>query len=200
MAISTYTELQTALENWLHRADLSSRIPEFISLAEARFYQGSDPIRIIGMHERVTGTTSGGALPLPSDFLETIRLVVTSSGKYYSLEYMAPDLFSQFEDINGIPRFYTLLAGEIKTAPNSNVDYILDYYKRLPALSTTSTNTILTNYPNLYLYGALLEASPYIGNNKEISLWATAYADAVKGINKSEQKKFESASMRVMPT
>jgi hypothetical protein len=37
MAISTYAELQTAAANWLGRADLTSRIPEFVALAEAKF-------------------------------------------------------------------------------------------------------------------------------------------------------------------
>ena len=37
MAISNYTELQTAVANWLDRDDLTNRIPEFISLCEARF-------------------------------------------------------------------------------------------------------------------------------------------------------------------
>ena len=36
MAITTYAELQTALDNWLARTDLQSRTPEFITLAEAR--------------------------------------------------------------------------------------------------------------------------------------------------------------------
>ena len=120
MAITTYTELETAVKNWLHRADLDSRIPEFIALAEARFYIGSNPVRTISMQARAIGTTASGALPLPSDYLETIRLVCTSSGKYNSLEYMTADLFSKYEDINGIPRWFTLLNGEIKTAPNSD--------------------------------------------------------------------------------
>ena len=197
MAITTYTELETAVKNWLHRADLDNRIPEFIALAEARFYIGSNPVRTISMQARTTGTTASGALSLPSDYLETIRLVCTSSGKYNSLEYMTADLFSKYEDINGIPRWFTLLNGEIKTAPNSDADYVLDYYKRLPSLESTTTNAILTAYPNLYLYGALLEASPYVGDNAETMLWAQAYDDAVKGINKSENKKFESASMSV---
>ena len=37
MAINTYGTLQTAVANWLDRDDLSARIPEFISLAEAIF-------------------------------------------------------------------------------------------------------------------------------------------------------------------
>ena len=36
MAISTFTELKTAVDNWLARTDLAGRAPEFIALAEAR--------------------------------------------------------------------------------------------------------------------------------------------------------------------
>lgn len=39
MAISQYSELKTAVANWLGRSDLTSRIPEFIGLAEDRVYQ-----------------------------------------------------------------------------------------------------------------------------------------------------------------
>ena len=37
MAITTYAELKTAIANWLNREDLTSVIPDFISLAEADF-------------------------------------------------------------------------------------------------------------------------------------------------------------------
>ena len=37
MAIGTFAQLKTATANWLDRSDLTDRIPEFITLAEARF-------------------------------------------------------------------------------------------------------------------------------------------------------------------
>jgi len=36
MAISTYSELKTAVANWLDRSDLTDVIPDFITLAETR--------------------------------------------------------------------------------------------------------------------------------------------------------------------
>lgn len=36
MALDTYTDLLAAAANWSSRADLTSRIPEFIELAEAK--------------------------------------------------------------------------------------------------------------------------------------------------------------------
>jgi hypothetical protein len=43
MAIGTYSELQTAVANWLGRDDLTDRIPEFIDLAEARLSRALEP-------------------------------------------------------------------------------------------------------------------------------------------------------------
>ena len=37
MAISTYTELQTAVADWLHRTDMTSVIQDCVALAEERF-------------------------------------------------------------------------------------------------------------------------------------------------------------------
>ena len=57
MAISTYSELQTAVANWLDRDDLTARIPEFIVLAEARYNR---ELRIRGMETIVDISTVAG--------------------------------------------------------------------------------------------------------------------------------------------
>ena len=65
MAITIYSELKTAVANFLSRSDLTSRIPEFITLGEDRI--GKD-LRIRAMEATVdivfgqvrTGGTSGG--------------------------------------------------------------------------------------------------------------------------------------------
>ena len=36
MALSTYSELKTSVADWLNRSDLTSAVPDFISLAEAQ--------------------------------------------------------------------------------------------------------------------------------------------------------------------
>jgi hypothetical protein len=197
MAISTYAELNTAVENWLSRADLTSRIPEFIALAEARFYTGSNPLRLTSMQARDASTSVSASITLPADYLETIRLTATSGGRTYALEYLSPDVFTQFENQSGVPFYYTLINGAIKIAPNNDVSYTHDYYERPVALETSLTNSILTNSPNIYLYGALLEAMPFIKNDKRIPLWAQAYDDAVNGVNNSEKRKFEASAPRV---
>ena len=61
MAISTYTELQTAVANWLDRDDLTARIPEFIALTEARFNR---LLRVRSMETEADQVTTSGTRSL----------------------------------------------------------------------------------------------------------------------------------------
>ena len=70
MAISNYTELQTAVANWLDRDDLTARIPEFIALAEARFNR---VLRLRSMETKQTASTAGrpsAIYALPTNYIQ----------------------------------------------------------------------------------------------------------------------------------
>jgi hypothetical protein len=202
MSISTYAELQTAVKNWLHRADLDSMIPDFITLAEVRVYNGgnaSEPLRVAAMQNQATGTIASQSIALPTGYLETIRLAGVTGGQNYTLDYLAPGEFSYYENQSGDPQYFTIMEGEIKTAPNGGVDYLHDYYKKFDALSVSATtNWLLTNAPNIYLYGTLLEATPYLINDNRLQLWQAMFSDAIAGLNKSEKKRYQSNAMRVV--
>ena len=75
MAINTYSTLQTAVANWLDRNDLTDRIPEFISLAEATFNR---TLRLRAMETTVSDTTPSGskedALPFKRASFEFTRI------------------------------------------------------------------------------------------------------------------------------
>ena len=70
MAITTYSELKTAVADWLNRSDLTTAIPNFISLAEA---QMTRQIRHRKMVTRATATMDTPYFAVPSDWKETIR-------------------------------------------------------------------------------------------------------------------------------
>jgi len=96
MALSTYTELQASVANWLNRVDLTSDIVDFIALAEAKMNHGIaiDPDRTISLRvdEMKTSTTvligttdddvTRTVFPIPSDLLdlEEIRPTGTWDG------------------------------------------------------------------------------------------------------------------------
>jgi hypothetical protein len=60
------------------------------------------------------------------------------------------------------------------------------YWQRfLPLSDTQTTNEILNVYPELYLYGALIEAEPYLVNDERIGIWKGFWDEAVRDINKA---------------
>ena len=71
MSISTYTELQTEVANFLNRDDLSTTSETFIALAEANFNRD---IRHWRMETRKTSVLNTQFTELPTDFLESIRM------------------------------------------------------------------------------------------------------------------------------
>jgi len=59
------------------------------------------------------------------------------------------------------------------------------------ALSTTPSNWLLTAFPNVYLYGALKQASAFAMQDERIPLWEAAYAQAVhKAKRRSEDMAY----------
>ena len=88
MAITTYSELKTAVANSLARTDLDSQIPDFISLAEARL---SRELETRDQEKRAQATLTSGDeyTSLPTDLRE-VRQVKINTDPITVLEYMSP--------------------------------------------------------------------------------------------------------------
>lgn len=192
MAITSYDELLTAVENWLARTDLTDRIPEFIALAEAKFNRD---LSVRQMEQRSTTTadadsTSPEFISLPTDF-RSMRWVRLSSvtGKPH-LNYLSPVQMTERRyasgNSTGQPAYFTILASDIELCPTPDQDYTIEmvYRKFLTPLSDDETsNWLLELAPDLYLYGALVEASAFIGNDERIAVWGQGYQRAVDALN-----------------
>lgn len=190
MSFTTYAELQTTIAGYLARSDLTTQIPDFITLAETRLRRD---LRIRQMLSTTTLTcTSGTAtVNIPSDFLEVKDFVVTGN-PVMPLNYESPSLFSRNSRSMdaGKPLNYTVLASTFKLAPipDSNYTLSLVYSIAPPFLSTSNTsNTFLTVCPDLLLYASLLEAEPYLMNDARINTWGTMYDRAISSLTKSDE-------------
>ena len=191
MSFTTYAELQTSIAGYLARSDLTTQIPDFITLAETRLRRD---LRIRQMLSTTTLTcTSGTAtVNIPSDFLEVKDFVVTGN-PVMPLNYESPSLFSRNSRSMdaGKPLNYTVLATTFKLAPipDSNYTLSLVYSIAPPFLSTSNTsNTFLTVCPDLLLYASLLEAEPYLMNDARVNTWGTMFDRAMSSLTRSDEK------------
>ncbi len=176
MPIANYTELVTELEAYLNRADFTPRIPTFIQLTEARLNRLLDDPE---MEVRTTATGTGQYTTLPADFK---RMVGVSTGNDYKLEQIGAGQLTSLDQTNtGTPRFYAIADGSISFAPiNSAANITMLYIRRIPALTAAApTNWLLDLAPDLYLYGALVQASIFGWDDGRVPGFKALFDEAV---------------------
>jgi len=190
MAIGTYTELQTAVANWLGRDDLTARIPEFIDLAEARL---SRELETREQEKRATASTAGSDqyIALPTDLRE-IRHVQINTTPRTTLRFVAPDQIEREYSRSGKPLVYTIVGKEMKLAPTPDSgDYTIEitYIAGVEPLSDANTNNwVLTRYPDAYLYSALSAASIYLMDDQRAAGFEALAQRAIDEIKIDEQR------------
>ena len=204
MSIANYSELNTAVANWLDRDDLTDRIPEFIALCEARFNR---LLRIRAMEYKQTASTVAGQrnLALPTGFIQMRNLQMNET-PIVPMQYVTPEIYDRLygSTLTGTPQMYTIIADEIQLGPipGSVLTIEMLFYKKFDALtSVASTNWMIINAPDVYLYGCLLEAEPFIMNDPRVQLWATAFEQSITSMQEQDNKDRHSGSaLRVMNT
>ena len=201
MAFTSYTELKSTVADYLARNDLTTQIPDFITLAENRLRRD---LRIRQMLKYVTTNTvaSDATVALPSDFL-AMRDLHIETNPVSVIEYQTPSNFFRNARTteSGIPTMYTVLATEFKFAPVPDGVYTLHmlYYGSPTYLSSTNSSTaFLANCPDLLLYAALGEAEPYLMNDERLQTWASLYQRGIDSISSSDESgEFASSPLSI---
>jgi len=191
MALSTYAELQTSIGDWLNRSDLSATIPDFISLAEAQIER---TLRTRQMIVRANASFDQQYGAVPSDFLEVKSLKLTSTNPPTPLSFLTIDLLDEQSSsytASGKPKFFGVVGNQLRILPTPDSTYTteLTYFAKLTKLSNSvTTNWLLTSSPDIYLYGALLQAAPYLQDDARIQTWATLYERALNDLRTADDR------------
>jgi len=197
MSLTTYTGIQAAIGNWLNRPDLTAVIPDFIALAELRFNRD---LRLNAQDSTETGTLSGGSIPIPDDLIDLKRITITRNGESHDLRYVTPEDFDNYSPKSGYPFVYTSFTNNYQVAPGPDdaYPYTLFYSARFPALASAGTNWLLLNAPDVYLYGSLLEASPYLKEDGRIVLWQQAYQTSIGKLREQDENmRYPNANLSI---
>ena len=191
MAITNYSELKSAIADWLDRTDLTDSIPDFITLAETRHRRD---FKLRRMETRVTANTVADTeyYNLPDNFV-AMRNIQLNTDPKTALEYLTPEQMDRVYagSIKGKPKAFSIIGNDLQLRPTPDGVYQIEllYHKYAQPLSDSNqSNEILANHPDVYLYGALVEAEPYLQNDKRIQTWASFYDRAKKDIIESNAK------------
>jgi len=191
MNLSTYSGLKAAIADYLNRDDMTSVIPGFIALAEAKFNR---KLRTRQMIKRATATVDTQYFAYPADWLEAKEFILETSPITYLkfvTDLQANELRSKSIVAPGKPAYYTIIGSQIEVIGTPDTTYTgeLTYYAKIPALSDTNTSNWLLAYaPDLYLYGALIESAPYLKDDERLAVWSQLYSDSKADIEIADQR------------
>lgn len=195
MAFDNYNDLKAGVANWLARDDLTTRIPEFIKIAESAFNR---ELRVRAMEQRATTTTTTEVYyAWPSDLLE-IRSIFIQGTRNTVLTYITPEqVEAQNPQETGTPRYWSDIQASLRLwpQPTEGLTIAIDYYKKLNIASDTN-NWLLSRHPDIYLYGSLMQAEPYLMNDARVETWRALLTASADQLQREEWRVKAGASPR----
>jgi hypothetical protein len=188
MALDSYSNLKTAILNFLDRDDLADNIDDFIDIAEARHKR---EILCREMVVRSQASVAGRFLALPTRFnkMKTLRLLTNPLTVLTELNLHEMNR-ERSDSGNGKPQFFTVHEEiEFDIVPDDTYTAEIIYYANfLPLDDTNTSNGLLVRAPDAYLYGALVASAPFLASDERIQTWDTLYATARDGLLLSDRQ------------
>jgi len=196
MSLASYADLQTSIANWMHRTDLTSVIPDFVTMAEARIS------RDLRLRKQMTLTSltcvpDNELVTLPTDWLQFENITVAASPDRQMIYVPIEHIDSKYQsESSGVPAVYSIEGDYLVLAPKPDSAYLLPviYYARFASVITNSTNWLLTNHPNVYLFACLIEAAQYTMNNELIQVYTARYNEGLQTLQTQDDMSQSSGS------
>jgi hypothetical protein len=174
----TLAQLKTAIQDYTDNSETSfvTHLPDFIKAAEEKIFKSVD---LDYFRKNVTSafTSSDAFLTVPSDYLASFSLQITTSGSESFLLQKDVNFLREYtpaSSTTGLPKYYARFDENnfiVAPTPNSNYTLQLNYYYRptsLTAGADSGTTWVSTNAPFALLYGSLIEAYYYMKGEPDI--------------------------------
>ena len=228
-SIDNAGELRSALSDYLVYDDVDSRLNTFIGLAEARFNRELRVAEMLKIGFPTFSSESSDRnesyFDMAQDVLEFTSLVYTGAGTPYNeLIYESPDILingSKYGTV-GRPKNWTLIsplsAGSdlpestrptilfspsITVAANTTATpFTYYYYAEIPSLDgadDATSNWLIEQQPDLYLYAALAEAGTYLADSSRLAEFQGRAQSAMDGIIGRDRRLKNHPKRRIVP-
>ena len=179
--ITSYATLVSAIEDRMNNTSLDDYVDDFIQMAEAMFNR-----RLNNLDMEGTATiTADDDLPLPTDYKGSMTIRINDEKP---LEQLSADDFQiRYANVeDGPPKHFSIFGGNINLGPAPDTTYTvtMTYMRMLTGLTSTNTsNWLLEQHPDLYLYGSLMHAEFRGWNDERLPLINSAVEQMIAEIN-----------------
>tara|TARA_R110000764_G_scaffold29169_1_gene68492 strand:+ start:439 stop:1086 length:648 start_codon:yes stop_codon:yes gene_type:complete len=174
----TLATLKTAIQDYTDNSETSfvTNLPNFIKGAEEKIFKSVD-LDYFRKNVSSAFTSSDQFLTVPSDYLASFSLQITTSGSERFLLQKDVNFIREYtpaSSTTGVPKYYSRFDVDnfiVGPTPNSNYALELHYYYRpasITAGADSGTTWISTNAPFALLYGSLIEAYYYMKGEPDV--------------------------------
>ena len=174
----TLATLKTAIQDYTDNNEtvFVNNLNNFIKAAEEKIFKSVD---LDYFRKNVTSslTSSDQFLTVPSDYLASFSLQITTSGSESFLLQKDVNYLTEYTpsaSTTGLPKYYARFDTDnfiVAPTPDSNYAIELHYYYRptsLTAGSDSGTTWISNNAPFALLYGSLVEAYTFMKGEPDV--------------------------------
>lgn len=190
MAITTYSELQTALSDRIAFSGFTAgQLQECIALAEAEMQRTLDTLDMVT--QNASFSIASEYVSTPTGLLEVRDFYLNTDPKTILLSKSAGDLTNLYNTGSGKPKFYSIQGAQFRFGPVPDGTYTatLTYLAKFTPLDgVNTTNWLLTAHPDVYLHGSLKHAGIRLQDPDKTSGYATLFQAGLDAINRQAQK------------
>jgi hypothetical protein len=187
MAISTYSELQSAISDWMARTDVSGSAADFITLGEARLNR---LLGVVGTTATLTGTIGSAELDISALSVQEPQNLYVSDGS--SELFMTPRALGTYvtTTIEGRPTIWSLEGDKLKFDRPMEEAYTFRfvYLGRFALSDAAPTNEFLTDNPDLYLAASIVWGCTYTKDGA-VGMWKSMLDEFVSEVSAENARK-----------
>lgn len=201
----TFDSLKTDIRRYLERGFtlatdqiVFEQIPRLINLAEQRIAR---ELKVEGLINVLSGALQTGlaVYPKPDRWRQTVSFNFGNGTDNSTYNQLWPRSYEYLRSYwpdrskTGTPLFYAEYDYNnwiVAPTPDAAYPFEVLVYQLIPLLDDANQSNWLTEYaPQLILYGALLEATPFLKNDERIQVWQSMYDRAAQALSGEDLAK-----------
>lgn len=202
MNFSSYSNFRVAVQQLIDgddisQSDLSVEVLDLlIAMGERRIYR---EVRSSTQDTAFSLTTTNNLVTLPSDFIELKGPPFVAT--FQVCEYVAWEVIQNsinlLVNLNGTfpgsPIYFSYQNDQILFYPHQPDATVVtgQYYKKFADISLGVLNALFTRHPDLFVYAALAESGPFLGELTRLPIWKESYFNLLQGVNDEERRRYK---------
>jgi len=188
MPFSNYTDLQSAITDWMARSDVSGNAADFIALGEANLNR---ELKQVGVTTTLTGVSGQNYIDITAlSMIEPRTLFITDLDAEYELTPRPLGSYT-IHEFSGRPSIWAIEGKKIVFDRELDQAYSFRFvYTGRFALSVAApTNDFLTENPDLYMAASIVWGSIYVKSTADISMWSQMLESFMASVSHAESQK-----------